>query len=391
MVDPQGRARPGGGAARRRGARVHRGAGLGRRPTASCTTSARCSSAAAARRSPCSRWPATSTPTTSSAGTFELEWPPRSGARKSFPEIDRAGWFDLDTARRKLVPAQAEFIDRLLAAELPSAGVSARDLDRPGSPRAGGRRGRHRRVPAVFTATGGVALARRGRLDRVSTDEPSGRSPRSGRCLGRSAGWSSVGWPACCGPRACRPGGRRRPRAGRGRAAGRRRTGGDPRGGRRVTAVGPLLYGLSSLATLVAVSRVAEQRERRAHPARRRCCAGRVRRRQRLAQQAARPRSPPRPRAVAARLGGRRARARAAAPSSASCPGPVHRALAAARAAIGPLPGQRIALRRPAGRAARRLGARRAALGLGSSTPPAALDAARRDRTSRGCAGSGTD
>ena len=51
-------------------------------------------------------------------GTFELEWPPRSGKRRSFPEIDRAAWFDPETARRKLVPAQAEFIDRLLAADL---------------------------------------------------------------------------------------------------------------------------------------------------------------------------------------------------------------------------------------------------------------------------------
>jgi predicted NUDIX family NTP pyrophosphohydrolase len=58
-------------------------------------------------------------------GTFELEWPPRSGTRKSFPEIDRAGWFDPDTARRKLVPAQVAFIDRLLAADLPAAGVGA--------------------------------------------------------------------------------------------------------------------------------------------------------------------------------------------------------------------------------------------------------------------------
>jgi predicted NUDIX family NTP pyrophosphohydrolase len=58
-------------------------------------------------------------------GTFELEWPPRSGTKQSFPEIDRAGWFDPDTARRKLVPAQAEFIDRLLAADLPTSGVSA--------------------------------------------------------------------------------------------------------------------------------------------------------------------------------------------------------------------------------------------------------------------------
>lgn len=48
-------------------------------------------------------------------GTFELEWPPRSGQVRSFPEIDRAEWFDLDTARRKLVAAQVEFVDRLAA------------------------------------------------------------------------------------------------------------------------------------------------------------------------------------------------------------------------------------------------------------------------------------
>jgi predicted NUDIX family NTP pyrophosphohydrolase len=48
-------------------------------------------------------------------GTFELEWPPRSGRRASFPEIDRAAWFDPDTARRKLVGYQVEFVDRLLA------------------------------------------------------------------------------------------------------------------------------------------------------------------------------------------------------------------------------------------------------------------------------------
>ena len=36
------------------------------------------------------------------SNTFELEWPPRSGRMQAFPEIDRAEWFDLDTARRKL-------------------------------------------------------------------------------------------------------------------------------------------------------------------------------------------------------------------------------------------------------------------------------------------------
>lgn len=45
----------------------------------------------------------------------ELPWPPRSGRTASFPEVDRAEWFDPDTARDKLIPAQAEFVERLLA------------------------------------------------------------------------------------------------------------------------------------------------------------------------------------------------------------------------------------------------------------------------------------
>ena len=48
-------------------------------------------------------------------GTFEMEWPPKSGRRQSFPEVDRAAWFGAEEARRKIVPAQAAFIDRLLA------------------------------------------------------------------------------------------------------------------------------------------------------------------------------------------------------------------------------------------------------------------------------------
>jgi predicted NUDIX family NTP pyrophosphohydrolase len=47
------------------------------------------------------------------SSTFEIEWPPRSGRRKTFPEVDRAGWFALDEAQRRLVAAQAEFVDRL--------------------------------------------------------------------------------------------------------------------------------------------------------------------------------------------------------------------------------------------------------------------------------------
>jgi predicted NUDIX family NTP pyrophosphohydrolase len=48
-------------------------------------------------------------------GTFEMEWPPKSGRRQSFPEVDRAAWFDIDEARSKIVSAQAAFLDRLAA------------------------------------------------------------------------------------------------------------------------------------------------------------------------------------------------------------------------------------------------------------------------------------
>jgi predicted NUDIX family NTP pyrophosphohydrolase len=48
------------------------------------------------------------------SNTFELEWPPRSGRMQVVPEVDRAGLFAPDEARRKLLPAQAELIDRAL-------------------------------------------------------------------------------------------------------------------------------------------------------------------------------------------------------------------------------------------------------------------------------------
>ena len=47
------------------------------------------------------------------SNTFSLEWPPRSGQLKEFPEVDRACWFGLAEARTKLIAAQAELIDRL--------------------------------------------------------------------------------------------------------------------------------------------------------------------------------------------------------------------------------------------------------------------------------------
>lgn len=48
------------------------------------------------------------------SNTFSMEWPPRSGAQRDFPEVDRAEWFDPDEARRRINPAQAAFADRLL-------------------------------------------------------------------------------------------------------------------------------------------------------------------------------------------------------------------------------------------------------------------------------------
>jgi predicted NUDIX family NTP pyrophosphohydrolase len=48
------------------------------------------------------------------SNSFEMEWPPRSGERQAFPEVDRAEWFDPEEARRRIIPAQQPFIDRLL-------------------------------------------------------------------------------------------------------------------------------------------------------------------------------------------------------------------------------------------------------------------------------------
>jgi predicted NUDIX family NTP pyrophosphohydrolase len=59
------------------------------------------------------------------SNTFVLEWPPRSGRRAEFPEVDRAEWLDPDVAREKLVPAQAAFVDRLLSSLGDAAGRGA--------------------------------------------------------------------------------------------------------------------------------------------------------------------------------------------------------------------------------------------------------------------------
>ena len=47
------------------------------------------------------------------SNTFEQEWPPRSGKMQEFPEVDRAEWYDIPTARQKINPAQTAFLDEL--------------------------------------------------------------------------------------------------------------------------------------------------------------------------------------------------------------------------------------------------------------------------------------
>lgn len=44
---------------------------------------------------------------------FSMEWPPRSGKRAEFPEVDRAAWFTLEVAKEKILPGQMEFVDEL--------------------------------------------------------------------------------------------------------------------------------------------------------------------------------------------------------------------------------------------------------------------------------------
>lgn len=47
------------------------------------------------------------------SNTFEIEWPPKTGKLQSFPEIDRAGWFDLSAAHAKILESQRSLLDRL--------------------------------------------------------------------------------------------------------------------------------------------------------------------------------------------------------------------------------------------------------------------------------------
>jgi len=47
---------------------------------------------------------------------FSMEWPPKSGKTREFPEVDRAGWFNIPAARTRIIPAQIGFLDELISA-----------------------------------------------------------------------------------------------------------------------------------------------------------------------------------------------------------------------------------------------------------------------------------
>lgn len=49
------------------------------------------------------------------SNTTEVEWPPKSGKMITVPEIEKGEWFDVETAKKKLNPAQSEFVDMVLA------------------------------------------------------------------------------------------------------------------------------------------------------------------------------------------------------------------------------------------------------------------------------------
>src|SRR5262249_26332269 len=54
------------------------------------------------------------------SNTFSMEWPPRSGKQQEFPEVDRAGWFGMSTAREKILKGQEPFLDELQLRVTPS-------------------------------------------------------------------------------------------------------------------------------------------------------------------------------------------------------------------------------------------------------------------------------
>lgn len=53
-------------------------------------------------------------PSSLKSNTFFMEWPPKSGRQQEFPEVDRAAWFELESARPKILKGQAPFLDQLM-------------------------------------------------------------------------------------------------------------------------------------------------------------------------------------------------------------------------------------------------------------------------------------
>jgi len=64
-------------------------------------------------------------PATLRSNVFVLEWPPKSGMTREFPEVDRAAWFDTREARRKILPGQVTFIDQVEALVSKGSNVGA--------------------------------------------------------------------------------------------------------------------------------------------------------------------------------------------------------------------------------------------------------------------------
>lgn len=65
------------------------------------------------------------------SNTFEMDWPPRSGRRQEFPEIDRAAWFGLAEAKAKVIPGQAGLFDSL--ANLLHVSLGSEEIPEPPS------------------------------------------------------------------------------------------------------------------------------------------------------------------------------------------------------------------------------------------------------------------
>jgi len=70
---------------------------------------------------------------------FSMEWPPRSGKRQEFPEVDRGAWFSLETARAKILKGQVGFLERLASLLAKKPPVASRMRTRR-SHRTGGRK-----------------------------------------------------------------------------------------------------------------------------------------------------------------------------------------------------------------------------------------------------------